>query len=366
MTKRKILHITQATGGVKTYVAHVMDYVQANAFEFVAIAPADVHFEKFCSEHAVPYYIINLERGNNPFKNLGTLYQIVKVIKKEKPDIIHAHSAKGGFLGRLAAKLTGVNVIYTPHAFSYLSFRGVKRSFFFMLEVMARKWTTLLLSISYSEAKRAISEVGYPEDRVKTILNSIPVAPAYIPPLQRGYKKIRMIGRLTAQKNPLLFLAIAKQLLDKYPHLEFSILGAGIHDDLTIEIEDYIKLHNMAANVRIERWGYINTSESFLREADIYLMTSTFEGLPFSLLEAMLAGVPCVVSKVEGNTDVIQNGENGFSCLSVDEFCAKIELLITDEALRAQIGQAGRDYVIANHNIETNMMQLEQIYTQLV
>lgn len=365
MTKRKILHITQATGGVKTYVAHVLDYINPDAFEFAVIAPADVYFEKYCSDRGIPYYRVNLERGINPFKNAGILSQIVKVIKKEKPDVIHAHSAKGGFLGRLAAKTTGTKVVYTPHAFSYLSFAGAHRMAFYWLEYVARRWTTLLLAISYSEANRAIHELGYDKNKVKVILNSIPVE--NLPMLNRHNegKKIRMIGRLTHQKNHLMFLEVANRLLKKYPDLEFSILGAGIHDHLTDEINDYLSQHQLTEKVKIERWGDVHTSKKFLEETDIFVMTSVFEGLPFSLLEAMLLGIPCVVTKVDGNTDVVQNSENGYSCLSVEDFCDKLELLITDQQLRCRIGKAGHDYVVAKHNIRTNIKLLEEVYLNI-
>jgi glycosyltransferase involved in cell wall biosynthesis len=364
--KKKILQVSQATGGVKTYTAHVLEYADPNHFEFAVIAPADVHFEQFCSERNISYYRIDLERGNNPVKNSKVLSQIIKVIKKEKPDVIHAHSAKGGFLGRLAAKITNTKVIYTPHAFSFLSFVGAKRMAFFILEIMARKWTTLLLAISYSEANRAIHEVGLPAAKVKTILNSIPVTVNSAIHIEKpGPLKIRMIGRLTYQKNPLLFLEIAKRLLTKYPHLEFALLGAGIHDHLTDEMNKFLVQNSIQDKVRIEQWGNASTSKTFLQDTDIYVMTSIFEGLPFSLLEAMLAGIPCVVTRVDGNTDVIQNNENGFSCFTAEEFCEKIELLINSETLRNQIGRAARQYVIIHHNIEKNIKQLEHIYKQL-
>ncbi|WP_462267235.1 glycosyltransferase family 4 protein [Mucilaginibacter sp.] len=365
MPKQKILHITQATGGVKTYVAHVLEYADPEQFEFAIIAPADDYFESFCRRRAVPYYTIDLERGNNPLKNTAVLSQIIRAIKKEKPAIIHAHSAKGGFLGRLAAKLTKTMVIYTPHAFSFMSFTGGKRMAFFMLEIIARSWTTLLLAISYSEASRAVNEVGLPPEKVKTILNAVPVHKPAVHKEQPGPLKIRMIGRLTHQKNPLLFLEVAHRLLSGYENLEFAILGAGIHDHLTDEIDAFLIKNKLQDKVKIEQWGNVSTGQTFLQETDIYVMTSIFEGLPFSLLEAMLAGIPCVVTRVDGNTDVIQNNENGFSCLSVEEFCKKLELLINNEALRQRIGQAGRDYVIAHHDIQKNIKQLEAIYQGL-
>ena len=95
-------------------------------------------------------------------------------------------------------------------------------------------------------------------------------------------------------------------------------------------------------------------------------MTSVFEGLPFSLVEAMASGIPCVVTKVDGNTDVIQNFENGFACLSIDEFYKKIEMLIESEELRRKFGQAGHRYIKEVHDIKKNVKMLEVLYLNLV
>ncbi|MXV16698.1 glycosyltransferase [Hufsiella ginkgonis] len=365
MTRKKILHITQATGGVKTYTAHILAYADPHAFEFVVIAPQDGSFQQFCAERAITYYPLNLERDTNVFTNLSLLARIVGIIKKEKPDIIHTHSAKGGFLGRLAARFTSSKVIYTPHAFSYLPFSGIKRTIFFLLELSVKKYTTMLLAISYSEANRAIYELGYKKENVRIILNAIPPAAGNLVRSYSSCTEIRMIGRLTHQKNHFLFLEIASFLSKKYAWLRFAILGAGIHDHQEKDIREYLREHKLEDRVRIEAWGDPLTSKRFLTETDIFVTTSVFEGLPFSLLEAMASGIPCVVSKVDGNTDVIQNNENGFACLSREEFCTKIELLIHDCELRETIGQAGYQYVKTVHNLETNLKQLEAIYYEM-
>lgn len=365
MAKTKVLHLTQSTGGVKTYVAHVLAYIKPEEFEFIILAPANKLFESFCSTKSIPYYCVDLERGNNLIKNLILLFRIVTIIKKEKPDIIHAHSAKGGFLGRIAAKILGIKVIYTPHAFSYLSFSGYKRLVFFVLERMIRNWTTLLLAISYSEANSAIIEVGFKKGLVKVVLNSIPINTDLPERNFTNCNHVSMIGRLTYQKNPLLFLEIANQLCNEFSDLHFSILGAGIHDDLNNEIYHYLNANNLNERISIEKWGDASRSEKFLQDTDIYVSTSLFEGLPYSLLEAMHLKIPCLVTKVAGNNDVINNNENGFACLSVNEFCDKIKLLLQDKKLRENIGKAGHYYVASHHNLKKNIQQIEKIYKGL-
>lgn len=363
--KKKILHITQAHGGVKTYIENIIRHADPNAFDFVIISPPHPEFEEFCTRYNVRYLYVNLKRNVNPFNDLSVLIKIISIIKKEKPDVVHAHSAKGGFLGRLACKFASKTVIYTPNGFSYLPFTGIARVVFYILEYIARKWTTALLAVSYSEANRAYFELGFPKKDVDVVLNSIRINEGNIRQNYTSNFRIGMIGRLTYQKNPMLFLEIANKLMKKYPFLQFSILGAGLHDHLDKEINDFLTVNQLVNKIRILKWGNSNTSIDFINNTDIFVMTSAFEGLPFSLLEAMSKSIPCVVSKADGNSDVIQNSENGFACLSVDDFCERIEALINHEDLRKKMGQAAFSYVKKYHEIRCNISQIEKVYNKL-
>ena len=104
---------------------------------------------------------------------------------------------------------------------------------------------------------------------------------------------------------------------------------------------------------------------NFLRQIDIFILPSIFEGLPYALLEAMLEGVPCIVSKCDGNNDVIDNNDNGYACLVTHEFVSVITKLIADKAKAIEIGEAGKQYVIERHDISNNIKTLEKIYTEL-
>ena len=365
MNKLKVVHVTQSLGGVKTYIEHLFNYSSGNEFDYVIIAPEHSEFQEFCSARNITYHPVKIKRSINPVQEIAVLFNIISILKKEKPDIVHTHSAKGGYLGRIAAKFVSAKVIYSPHAFSFLSFKGIKRIAFYFLEFIARKWTDILLSVSYSEANRAIHEVGYEKNKVRVILNAIPVEDTL--PF-RNYSKcyeIGMIGRLTYQKNPFLFLELASKILEKFPNIKFSILGAGLCDHLSEDINAYLVENNLVDKIEILKWGDNNKSKNYLKSIDIFLMTSVFEGLPFSLVEAMASGLPCIVSKVDGNTDVIQNLENGFACLSIDEFYRKIETLVQSEELRRKFGQAGYRYVKEVHDVKKNVKLLEDLYLSL-
>ena len=362
--KKKVINITQAFGGVKTYIKYILEYCDREVFEFSIIAPDDVELFHFCENNNVKYYKININRELKPLSDINSLLKICKILRTNKYDIIHCHSAKGGFLGRLAGKFVSKDskIIFTPNGFSYLSFTGIKRILFFLLECISKNWSDLLLSVSISESNRAIYEIGYKSEKVLSINNSILLENG---DFERDYDKcvnIGTISRLTPQKNPLFFLKVALLMSTKYPKIIFKILGAGYHDHLANDVDLFIKENKLEDNVEIIKWGGDNSGIEFIKELDIFLLTSIFEGLPYSLLEAMASGLPCVTTKVDGNQDVIQNSINGFCCSNEYEFSLIIESLIENVISRKLIGNNAKSYIETHHNIVLAKEKFNNIY----
>jgi hypothetical protein len=311
-----------------------------------------------------------MSRGFNPLTDILSIFSLRKLIQKEKPALVHLHSSKAGFVGRIAAKTKGCKSLFTPHGGSYLSFTGFKRLLFFLLELIGKKFTYKLLCISHTEANRFIYAVGIKAKDIFIIPNSltIPSVPAQIPDtlgLLQGNIKIGTIGRITYQKNPLLFADIAFDTIQQFPDAHFYFLGAGFHDHLRAALEDRIQQYDIENNVHLINKGDAVLALNFLRQIDFFLLPSLYEGLSYALLEAMLEGVPCIVSRTDGNNDVINNNENGFTCLTREEYSTVIAALIKDKQRAKCIGERGRQYVMEKHDIRKNIRQLEKIYAEL-
>ena len=368
MERIKVLHITQSIGGVETYLKQVIQNIDRSRFD-LSIASCEPSLEKLCALHEIPYYDIKMSRGVNPFVDLISIFKIRGLIKKHKPGIVHLHSSKAGFVGRIGAKIAGCPSLFTPHGVSYLSFTGAKRMIFFLLELLGKKFTHKVLAISQSEANRCIYEIGIKPADIYVIPNSmtIPTVPVLVPDKLgqlEGEVKIGTIGRLTAQKNPILFVDIANGVIKGNNKVHFYFLGAGFHEDLGKEVKERIDHHGIASNFHIIPKGDSIIALNFLRQLDIFLLPSVFEGLPYALLEAMFEAVPCIVSKCDGNNDVIDNNDNGYACLVTDEFVSVITKLIANKEKAIEIGKAGRQYVIDRHDISNNIKVLENIYTE--
>lgn len=237
------------------------------------------------------------QREMKPLKDIKALWELYNILKKiDDIDIIHLHSSKAGFLGRIVSFLLGKSkkTIYTPHAISFLRLdvSPKKRKVFICMEKFASLFGGKIIACSQSE-KEAIEEQGI---KNVTFINN------GIKPLQVEKKinisdKITIIsvGRLSIQKNPKLFNDIALEFIDN-PNIQFIWCGDGeLKSELT------------SPNIKCTGWIERKKLENYLANADIYLSTSLWEGLPLSVLEAMSIGLPVVLSDCVGNRDLIEN-----------------------------------------------------------
>lgn len=364
--KTKVVHITQGFGGLFTYIKQIVKQIDKGSFELEIVAPENKECRRFCEENSIPYTVINLQRGFNPFKDFVGLLKLYNFLNKKKPDLVHVHSAKAGFLGRIAAKLSGVKSIYTPHGISYLGFTGIKRTIFFSLEVFAKKYTENVLACSESEKIRCVYEVGIPEKKVKVIPNSIEVNTTY-PQLKDTSKKLHIgtVARLTYAKNPVLFVEIANRIKQIYPFAEFSVLGAGFTDDLKPKFLDTISKYNLEESFTIHNWGSFSSTEEYLNSLDFFLMPSIFEGLPFALLEAINENILCITSKCDGCCVVINNNENGFSCMELDDYVEAIKKAVSNPQLNYRLRLQAKKDLQEKYNLENFIVNLENYYLSL-
>lgn len=343
----KILHITQSGGGIKTYIENSLKGNQSELAKYYLICSS----EYGVSDQFIQQFVLDkLVREPNLIKDVICFFQMLKILRTVKPDLIHCHSAKGGILGRLLGLVTGIKTIFTPNAFSFLGYKGFKGKFFLIIEKMT-KFNSYILGVAKSESDRAIKDVGYKGDKVFYVNNFVEVPQL----LERDYKtrnKIGMVGRLAYQKNPILFLQIAKAIHNSYPEYKFILLGGGFNDFLAKEVESYISKHNVK-NVAIEPWSNYKNIFDFYKSLDIFLLTSRFEGLSFSLLEAMSQGIPVVTTNVDGNKDVVLNHVNGTVSNSFEHLVNAIKTLIISSEERKKMGNAAYLYVKENNNINS-------------
>ena len=349
--KPKLLYIVEAMGGgVFTYIVDLANELVEDFDMYVAYAvrpqtPQDciLYFDKRI--HLIK--VENFARSISVDKDLKAFWEIKKIVKEVKPDIIHLHSSKAGAIGRWAFNGHKIPMFYTPHGYSFLmrDCSKVKRLIFKFIETISAKRFCTTISCSEGEHQETLKLTK----RAMYVDNGINITD-----LDRQLKNVKKIvhpftvftlGRICYQKNPILFNQIANAM----PEVRFLWIGDGeLRKELT------------APNIEITGWVERKSALMKSMNADVFMLTSLWEGLPISLLEAMYMRKACVVNNVIGNRDVIHNGKNGFVCNEEREFVDAIREIQESQA-QTYVENAFQD-VLCKYNTNVMAKKYAQIY----
>lgn len=359
------MHIGQMIGGLDVYIRNSITNCKDDSIEFVIVCGReDKHQPVKRGKNIVREHHISMYRSLNPFYDLIGFLQVIFCIIREKPDLIHCHSAKGGMFGRLAGWLTGTKTLYTPHAFSYLCTSSkYKRNIFLWLE-RCTKMGTYLLACSESERQMGIKEVKYCQSHALMWHNAVPDAMPMVKQVNDESAPFTCyIGRPCYQKNTLFLVDVIEKVKAKGCPLKFTLLGVGYFSTDLEELKRKISTAHLDDTIRLVQWISHDECLGYLKKALFYVTTSLYEGLPLSVIEAMSLGKAIVASDVVGNRDCVSNGKNGYLVpLDADVFADKIVSLWSDNNTRAQFEKNSRDIFISDFLIDTQIYKLHDIY----
>lgn len=381
----KILHIGNLKSGIDTYVRNTVA-LASDKFEFVIVNGADDNSKPYMRHgKQVKTYSIDMYRALNPVKDMKAVMQAIKIIKKEKPDLVHCHSAKGGVIGRFAAFFTGTKVVYTAHAFSFLSAESAKKKQVFLLLEKIAKLNSYLLACSGSERELGIKVVGFKEKKAFAWNNAVPDVDkgltrisqiswissqknesSDLPVPKVGERYITSIGRPSYQKNPLFMVEVAHGIHLKHPDIKFYLLGVGFYSPMLEDMKKLIHQYDMDDTFYLLPWLSHEETLKYVKGSMLYFMTSLYEGLPISVIEAMALGKAIVASDVLGNKDCVKDGYNGYLLpLKEEVFVEKMNDLIENDEKRKEMEKNSRSYFETDFFIDNRIKALEDIYTEV-
>lgn len=353
-------------GGLDVYIRNSIIHNDSNNEYIIVHGNKDNNKPIIKNEKTIKEYSISLYRSLNPYNDIKAIYQTIKIVKKEKPDLIHCHSAKGGIVGRITGWITNTKTFYTPHAFSFLSTPSKFKSSIFILIERLTRFNAYILACSESEREIAQKKIKYSKEHSLVWHNAVPDCS-----LEKGEKPIIdypfvcYIGRPCYQKNTLFLLDVIKKVKDKGFHLKFLLLGVGYHSPELNLMKSKIKELNLQEYIQLTPWINHSDCQEIVRKSLFYLTTSLYEGLPLAVIEAMANGKAIIASKVLGNIDCVSNGINGFLLpLDTEIFAERIILLAEDEKMRLNMEKESREIFEAKFFIKKQISQLQSIYEQ--
>ncbi|RKS94829.1 glycosyltransferase involved in cell wall biosynthesis [Flavobacterium limicola] len=371
MAKKKIVHLLHSIGGVDVYLRLVLENMNTDSFENIVIHGTKDTKKPFFDKNGntIKEYKVSIFRDISIFYDIKSLFQTYKILKKEKPNLIHAHSAKGGIVGRITGRLLGIKVIYTPHAFSYLSTQNsLKRSLFLNIEKLLANENSLILATSASEKKRAIEEVGYKPGNVIVFNNCIePITKIQSLTISKTWPEdyICTVGRPSYQKNIEQMIRVMHEV-NKEAKIHLIVMGVGPVSGQLESVKKLIQELDMANDVTLLNWTERTDVFHIINHSKFYISTSRYEGMPYSIIESLALSKACVVTNCDGNKDLIVNNYNGFVVDNEDikGFKSKILKLLSDKELLDKLSKNAFNSYSENYNIKENISELESIYLE--
>ncbi|OGH56779.1 MAG: hypothetical protein A3G34_14795 [Candidatus Lindowbacteria bacterium RIFCSPLOWO2_12_FULL_62_27] len=310
-------------GGPAQHVAYLTAGLASHGFESALVSgridPAEGDMAYFCEKlGAQVRYVDALIRPVSPLQDLAAFFQILRILRREKPDVLHTHLAKAGFLSRMAALLLkpfGVNpvVIHTFHGHvlhSYFSNR--QNSLHLFLERFSARWTDRIVTVSERLRQELIHVYGIaPAEKFRVVPLGFDLAPFLQMPRHRGeFRKkigvdevtplIGIVGRLTAVKDHALFLDSFLETLKEVPAAVAVIIGDG-------EEQERIRAHAERLGIpgRIRWTGFLKNLPEVYSDLTALALTSKNEGTPVAVIEAQASGCPVVAADVGGTSDAM-------------------------------------------------------------
>lgn len=349
--KIRILHVAQAAGGVDRYIRMLLKYLDKEKFENILVCSQDFHEEDY-RDLVDSFEQVEMTRAIGS-SDLKAIKVVRALIKKYNPDIVYAHSSKAGAITRVADIGLKNHCIYNPHGWAFnMRCSAKKKAMYTAIEKIAAPFCDKIICISDAEKQSALDKKICKEDKLQVIFNGVDIE-AYENEVHGAVKRkdlnipedafvVGMVGRISPQKAPDVFVKMAKHVKDEVPNAHFIIVGNGNQED---EIRKYAEDNDFSNSLHITGW--VDNPMSYVELFDVACLLSRWEGFGLALPEYMMAGKPIVASRVDAIPNIIRNGENGLLVEVDDDIGTSKAVLriLREDGLRKKIVAQGLEDV---------------------
>ena len=372
----KVLCLTASThiGGAERLILDLANQINSTRFEtHICVLESFSHNASFrqnasflpdIQRTGLPVYVIGTKRSFS----LTNFIAIFRYIRQHQINIIHTHLTDANMIGHIVGRLSGCRVISTLH--NEPPKDNQKRSYKlgWLERITARYLANHLVAVSNRVRTMHIKEWHIPEEKISTIYNGIDMQEYLKIPEDAGQNNpdtefvITNVAKLSVQKAQHLLLEAAKLVLEQKPNVRFMIVGRG-------PLEQQLKEQAEALGIagRVTFTGLRRDIPAILSQSDIFVLSSLWEGLPISALEAMAAARAVVLTDVGGNSELVEHGTNGLIVPpgDVPALANTLLSLINDSSYRLSLGKAARSHVQREFNIDFAAKQYETLYEKM-
>ena len=370
MPEPVVLHVLEALeGGTARHlvdvVRHVRGFVHHVAIPAVRVGGlTDTAATPRLRDAGATVHLVDMRRSPVTWANARAVVRLRHLIKEVDVAIVHGHSSVGGALARLASATGGRPCVYTPNGVATArAALGAER--------ILAKLTARVVAVSPSEAAVLRSHHIADGTRLVVVPNGIDLdasAGTRVDLRDRvgvapGTPLVGTLARLVPQKAPERFVAMATSVHRRHPDVHFVLIGDG---PLRARVDGQVKAAGLTSH--LHRIDALPDAGQSLGQLDVFVLTSRFEGGPYSPLEAMHAAVPVVLTDVTGSRDVVDDGRSGFLVPqdATDTLADRVVRLLDDAELRERVGRAGQRRVLEAFDVVNTSAALAAVYRSVV
>ena len=344
----KLIFVGNTAWGMYNFRKPILQHFIKEKNEVIVICPKDKNYQEHLQSIGCQCYTIEIEaKGNNPFKDMKTMWQIRKILKKEKPDCCFFYTIKPNIYGSIAA--ASLNIPYIPIT------TGL--GYVFLVDNLVSRIAKFLYKIAFKKAKQvwflnqddvdAFKKENLIDDNKISILKGEGIDINQFE-VHHTNKEISflLVARMLWDKGVGEFVEAAKILKAKYPDTKFNLLGfLGVDNPSAIskeQMDTWIKEGN------IKYLGTTNNEKPFLYDASCIVLPSYREGISFSLLEGAASGKPLVATNAVGCKDIVDDEVTGYLCKIKDstDLAKQMEkIILMSETNRIKMGLKGREKI---------------------
>ena len=375
----KVLHIITrfVQGGADENTISTVQGLLKQNHEVDLIVGGESDFTYLEEHNGINHFVVpELKRDINPFYDVVAFWKIRDIIKKNKYDIVHTHTAKAGILGRFAAWVTRTpTIIHTLHGVTFHDFLNpLTKRFYIWLERITGCFTDVFITVGDDLKKTYINnKIGQVEKYV-TIRSGMEIDK--FSQAGNGNKDLNLfenqqfkladrrvmigtVARLEHRKGHIYLLKTASKIIKQFPNAKFFIVGDGFYRE---QLEEEAQRLGLTKNVQF--LGFRKDIHNLLSSFDIFILTSLWEGLPRVLVQAAAAGKPIVTFDVQGANEVVKNGVNGFvvPVKDVEMLTRKIIYLIENPGVAIDMGGTGRRIVGDSWDSQKMIQEISELY----
>jgi glycosyltransferase involved in cell wall biosynthesis len=334
----------------------ITGYCDANEADYLETVATDIKATR----------IAGLGRSVSPIADLRAFISLVAMIKSEKPDVIHTHTAKAGVLGRLAAIIAGSHAIRVHTFHGHLLhgyFSGWKVKLVIAIEKFLARRTDHLIAVG-TQVREDLLEVGIgKKDQYSVFFPGLPTPVA--PQKSEARKNLGLdpttlyctfVGRLTHIKRPDRLLDVVAACVGRELPIHFLVAGEG-------ELFESSRARARSENLPITFLGWRSDIAELFAASDIAILTSDNEGIPLTLIQAAQAGLPIVAPRVGSIADIVLDGESGYlTSTQPSAMASALSALAGDSQLRTRLGAAGIAHTTAHFSLDKSLRDHASLY----